>query len=216
MAERRRYSTTLRSEQTALTRRRILDAAGTLFAANGYLGTTVAAVAAAADVSVQTVYNVVGNKAALLKNVYDVTIAGDDEPISIADRPEAQAVETAATAEESLRAYAALARLLGGRTFALLTMLLAQADSGDEDLRAFVETTERQRRIGNEGTVRHVADSFGLRAGMTVEEGVDVLWVLTSPEVTDRLIRRLGWSWERYERWMGQAMCDLLLGPGRG
>ena len=86
MAERRRYSTTLRSEQTALTRRRILDAAGTLFAANGYLGTTVAAVAAAADVSVQTVYNVVGNKAALLKNVYDVTIAGDDEPISIADR----------------------------------------------------------------------------------------------------------------------------------
>ncbi|MGD9528378.1 TetR/AcrR family transcriptional regulator [Pseudonocardia sp.] len=215
MADRRRYSTTLRSEQTALTRRRILDAAGTLFAANGYLGTTVAAVAAAADVSVQTVYNVVGNKAALLKNVYDVTIAGDDEPVSIADRPEGRAIETAATAEESLRAYAALARLLGGRTFALLTMLLAQADSGDEDLRAFVETTERQRRIGNEGTARHVAENFGLRPGTTVEEATDVLWVLTSPEVTDRLIRRLGWSWERYERWLGQAMCDLLLGPGR-
>lgn len=215
MTERRRYSTNLRSEQTALTRRRILDAARGLFLAHGYPGTTIAAVAAAADVSVQTVYNVVGNKAALLKNVYDVTIAGDDEPISIADRPESIAVRTAETAEKSLRAYAALGRLLGSRTAGLLVMLQAGAAAGDPDLRAFVEVTETQRRIGNSITVGHVARTFGLREGLSEEEATDVVWVLTSPEVLDRLVRRLGWDWDRTERWLGDAMCDLLLGPSR-
>ena len=89
--EQRRYSTALRAEQTALTRRRILDAAGRLLVERGYHGTTLNGVADAAEVSVQTVYNVVGGKAALLKAVYDVTLAGDDEPVPITERPEFRA-----------------------------------------------------------------------------------------------------------------------------
>ena len=91
MPEQRRYSTVLRAEQTALTRRRILDASGRLLVERGYHGTTLNGVADAAEVSVQTVYNVVGGKAALLKAVYDVTLAGDDEPVPIIERPEFRA-----------------------------------------------------------------------------------------------------------------------------
>ena len=84
----RRYSTALRTEQTALSRRRILDAAARLFLERGYLGTTLAAVADTAGVSVQTVYNVVGSKAVLLKAVYDVTLVGDDAPAPMATSSE--------------------------------------------------------------------------------------------------------------------------------
>ena len=123
MADVRPYSSALRAEQTALTRRRILDAAGRLFAEQGYLGTTLAAVAAAADVSVQTVYNVVGGKAVLLKAVYDVTLAGDDEPVPMAQRPIVQAVVQAPDARACLARYAEMGRVLTERALPLITML---------------------------------------------------------------------------------------------
>jgi AcrR family transcriptional regulator len=44
-------------------------------------------VARRAGVSTQTVYNAVGGKPALLRAVYDVTLAGDDHPVPIAERP---------------------------------------------------------------------------------------------------------------------------------
>src|ERR1700735_324300 len=87
----RRYSSSLRSEQTALGRRRVLDAAGTLFSEHGYLGTTIAQIAAAAGVSTQSVYNMAGGKAELLKAVYDVAVAGDEEAGPMAPRPASQA-----------------------------------------------------------------------------------------------------------------------------
>src|SRR6202451_4053403 len=90
----RRYSSSLRSEQTAAGRRRILDAAGALFSEHGYLGTTIAQIAAAADVSTQSVYNMAGGKAELLKAVYDVAVAGDDEPVPMGQRPQIQGMIT--------------------------------------------------------------------------------------------------------------------------
>ena len=57
MAGPRQYSTSLRDEHTALTRRRILAAADAAFTELGYQGATLAGVARAAEVSVQTVYS---------------------------------------------------------------------------------------------------------------------------------------------------------------
>ena len=81
--EKRRYSAALRTEQMALTRGRVLEVAGRMFVEQGYLGTTLNGIAKTAGVSVQTIYNTVGGKSALLKVVYDVTLAGDDEPVQI-------------------------------------------------------------------------------------------------------------------------------------
>jgi AcrR family transcriptional regulator len=211
----RRYSTALRTEQTALTRRRILDAAGRLFVERGYLGTTLGAVAQAAEVSVQTVYNVVGGKAALLKAVYDVTLAGDDEPVPMARRPAFRAVGDAPTARACLVAYAHLGRELSERLLPLVTVLLAQAAAGDADLTAFVATIEGERAIGTGHVAAHVAERFGLRDGLDVDGAADVLWALTAPDLADRLVVRRGWGWDRFEGWLGTAMGDGLLGPAR-
>jgi AcrR family transcriptional regulator len=209
----RRYSTALRTEHAALTRRRILDAAGRLFIERGYLGTTLGAVAQAAGVSVQTVYNVVGGKAVLLKAVYDVTLAEDDEPVPMGDRPAFRAVVEAPTGRECLAAYSAVGRVLGERLFPLVTVLLAQAAAGDADLAAFVATIEGERAIGTRNVAGHVATRFGLRNGLDADAAADVLWALTAPDVADRLVVRRGWGWDRFERWLGTAMADALLGP---
>ena len=213
MTKARRYSMALRGEQTTETRRRILAAAGQLFAGRGYLGTTLAGIAEAAGVSVQTVYNLVGGKAVLLKAVYDVLLAGDDEPVPISERPQFQAMLTATDGRESLARYAELGRLIGERVLPLVTMLLAQAATGDAELRAFADTIEAERATGTSSAARHVDTRFGLREGLDVRSAADVLWTLTAPDVSDRLVIRRGWGWERYERWLGDTMADALLGP---
>ena len=55
-----------RQRKAQATRRRVLDAAETLFIRDGYATTTMAAIAGEADVAVQTVYAVFGTKRALL------------------------------------------------------------------------------------------------------------------------------------------------------
>ena len=209
----RRYSTELRTEQTAVAQRLILASAGRLFIEKGYLGTTLAAVAAAAGVSVQTVYNVVGGKPALLKAVYDVTLAGDDEPVPIGDRPNFRAMQEATDGREMLARYAGIGRQLSERVLPLVTKLLAQAASGDPDLQAFADTIEGERATGTTMMAGAISERFGLRDGLTVQDAADILWTLTSPDLADRLVNRRGWGWDKTEAWLGSVMADALLGP---
>jgi len=211
MAPARRYSTDLRSEQTAVARRLILAAAGRLFVEKGYLGTTLATVAAAAGVSVQTVYNVIGGKSAVLKAVYDVTLAGDDEPVAMSDRPAFRAMAQASSGREMLERYAGLGRQLSERVLPLVTTLLAQAATGDPDLRAFADTIEGERAAGTAAVAQAVSERFGLRDGLGITDAADILWVLTAPDLTDRLVNRRGWSWDKTEQWIGSMMADALL-----
>src|SRR5689334_14852964 len=92
---RRAYDNTRRSEQARLTRRRVLKAAHDLLVDRGPTAVTMRDVAAQAGVSPETVYKTFGTKAALIKDVYDMTLAGDDEPVPMIDRPEIQAVYAA-------------------------------------------------------------------------------------------------------------------------
>ncbi len=212
MAENRRYDSALRLAKTRQTRVRILDAARELFLADGYVGTTLDAVAARAEVSPQTVYNLVGSKATLLKAVYDVTLAGDDEPVPLVARPEFENVLEAPTARAALAAYAQVAELLWARIGPLVRVALAQAAAGDRDVRAFVETIEAERATGTHNIVRYFADRFGLRPGLTVVEGADIAWTLTSPDIVDRLVERRGWSWPRYREWLVDTVHHALFG----
>jgi AcrR family transcriptional regulator len=211
---RRSYSSALRDQQAQLTRRRVLDAALELFLADGYLGTTIDAVARRAGVSTQTVYNAVGGKPALLRAVYDVSLAGDDEPVPIAERPAFQAMLAETDGRRCLARYAGLSRQLWERAGPLVVKLLSQTAAGDADLRAFADTAEDQRATGTAVVAGHVAERFGLRSGLTVQEAADALWTLTAPEVLERLVVRRGWSLDRAEAWLADAMADALLGPG--
>src|SRR3954462_15609335 len=86
MAEGKRvYNSPLRAEQAQRTRAGVLDAATRCFLAKGYAATTMKDVAAAAGVSVQTVFGQ-GTKAALLLACVDRAVVGDDEEVPLRQR----------------------------------------------------------------------------------------------------------------------------------
>ena len=207
-----KYSSSLRDEQVRLSRGKVLDAARTLFLARGYEGTTIAAIASAARVSVQTVYNTVGTKAAVLKAVYDVALAGDDEPVAIADRPAFRAMAAETNGRRFLARFAALGREMSERVGPLLAVLLSPTGGGP-DVAAWVETIEGERAIGTANAARRLAELVPLRGGRTAQEAADVLWALTAPEMAVRLVYRRGWSWDAYENWLAEAMTDALIEP---
>lgn len=207
----RHYSSPARAEATRANRQRILDAARLLFLERGYVGTTVEAVAGRAGVSVQTIYNTVGGKAAVLKAVYDVMIAGDADPLPVVERPTGRAMLAAADGRTCLALYGRMSREIYERVGPLVAVLLTEGAAGDREVRAFIDTIENERAVGTRGIASHVASRFGLREGLGVDEAADVLWTLTSPDVVYRLVRRRRWSLERVELWLGDTLADALL-----
>ena len=206
----RRYSSDVRAEQRRATRQRVLDAARTLLVLRGYGGTTVEAIAGRAGVSVQTVYNTVGGKAAVLKAVYDTALAGDDEPVPINDRPIVRAMRAATDPRRFVALYAHLGREMFERAGPLLP-IMAEGVAGDREVRAFADKIEKERAVGTAGTAAAFHDKFGLRHGLTVADAADILWTLTSPDIAVRLIHRRGWPLDKFEAWLADAMTAALL-----
>jgi AcrR family transcriptional regulator len=200
-----------RAEQVRATRQKVLAAARDLFLRRGYTGATIEAIAKRAAVSPQTVYNVVGGKAALLKAVYDVALAGDDAPVPMIDRPLARAMLATDDPAECLWLYARMGREMAERAGPLIAVVFVQGAGRDPEVRAFVDRIERERAIGTAGVAGHLARRFGLRDGLTEAEAGDVLWALTAPELLDRFTRRRGWSLDRYQRWLATTMAEALL-----
>jgi AcrR family transcriptional regulator len=210
----RRYSSEVRAEQSRATRQRVLDAAQALLLRRGYGGATMDAIANRAGVSVQTVYNTVGGKATLLKAVYDTLLAGDDEPIPIIERPTAVAMRAASDPRRFLALYSRMGREMYERVGPLLPMVLAEGAAGGGEVRAFIDTIEHERAVGTARIAALFDERFGLRDELTVADAADILWTLTAPDIWLRLVHRRGWSPDKVEAWLAEAMAAALLPAG--
>lgn len=200
-----------RARRALETRRRILDAARDLFVSDGYGATTIQGVADVAGVAVQTVYAVFGNKRVMLAEVLDRAIAGDDRPVAVNDREWMAQVWEAPTAPARLVAYAAAVRQIldrAGDVFAAVTA----AASVDPDVVELAATSEARRREGAEAVVASVLEVGALRPGLDRTGAVDLLSLLNGPAVHQHLVRRSGWTPDRYEAWLAGAMVEQLLG----
>lgn len=89
-------------------------------------------------------------------------LAGDDEPVPMGQRPELLRIFDQPDAAATLRAYIAVGRLMYSRAGKLLGALLTDGPGADTDLKAFVNTIETERRIGNTSIVDHLERRFGL------------------------------------------------------
>lgn len=206
----RSYDASGRQEQARRTRRRIVAAATELFVDRGYAATSVASIARAAHVSPQTVYGAFGTKAALLSEAIGVAMAGDDEPVAVLDRPDAQAALTAPSPIDAATAFAAAATRLLVRAGRLLHAAEAAAAS-DPDL-------DRLRVIGHRARLtdmRRTADAFAergfLRDGVDAARAADLLWMLASPDAFRACETIRGWSPDRYEDWLADALLAFVL-----
>lgn len=200
-----------RAEGARQTRARVVQSARALFVARGYGATTIRAVAQQAGVSVETVYKLFAGKAGLFKATYDVSLAGDDQPVSMADRADIHAVLAETTGEGAARGYAQLNMSLTQRVAPLIATAL-QAKGTDPDLRAFLHTVDQQRLIGAQAFARHWHAAGLLQPHLDPTAAADTLWILTSPAILDLATSR-GWSTDQQTRWLADLLQHGLFRP---
>jgi AcrR family transcriptional regulator len=201
----------LRDAQARETRRRVVAAARELFLDQGYAATAIAAVARRAQVSPDTVYSAFGSKVALLKEVLDVVVGGDDERVALLDRTDPQAMRAEPNQRTQLAMFAAgmTAQLERVRPVDDILRSAAAVDPVAAELRADIQL--RQRRAAMRTVVSWLAAHGSLRNRMSEEEAAAIVWTLTSPEVHLMLRDTWGWSPQRYEQWLRETLTSSLL-----
>lgn len=205
---RRPYSSPARQAGAEATRRAILSTAREVFVASGYGAATIEAVAAAAGVSVPTVYAVFGSKAALLSAV--IADAGSDLDIRrLAERALKQTDPRA-----RLAAGAKVVRTIMERERALLGVL-REAGTGRPELESARRQVHEQQRSALDRAVRPLAEAGKLRAGLKPAEAAATFAAIASPECYAFFVEELGWSGVRWERWLADSAIRLLLDSGR-
>ncbi|MGC1214917.1 MAG: helix-turn-helix domain-containing protein [Micromonospora sp.] len=212
MTVKRRYESTHRQEQAQLTRRAILDAAARLFVDPGYAATPLTAIAAEAGVAIQTVYKIFGSKKALLSALVDVTVAGDDEPVPLAERQFVADIRALADARAKLARYAE--HLVETHVRQSQVMLaLAGAATADPDAAAIWRKNLDERRQGMTMFAAELASTGQLRPDHTVDTAADVLWLAMDVRNYHLLVRERGWPVERFRRWYVDTVAAALLTP---
>jgi AcrR family transcriptional regulator len=210
---RRRYDSPHRREQAAGTRRKVVAAAQPLFLEHGYAGTTMAEIARAGGVVVETVYRSFGSKAALFGAVVEAALAGGVEraELPVEERPAIAAIIAETDPVKQLGLYAATQPGIHRRAGPLLRAV-RDASALDPEVARVWRELEAQRYAGQSRMAGLLASRGALRAGLSVETASDLIWTLTSLAVHDLLVIERGWSYEQYERWLTDALTRELLG----
>jgi len=206
----RPYRSVLRDEQARLTRYAVVEAARHLFIERGYTGTTIDAVAEQAGVSRKTVFTTVGGKAALLKVAWDWALAGDDEPIAMADRPALGEVLSQTDAEVLVASWARFVCEIAARLAPLYEVLRVAART-DPDVAEVHATSERNRLGGARSFVQHLDEVGGLRPELDIDNATEVAAVLMDPMPYQRLVEDADWTMEDYAALIARMAGAALL-----
>ena len=205
----------LRQAQVAHTEERILAAATELFLADGYVATTLEAVAKHAQVGARTVYLRFGTKAALFKRVIDVAIVGDAQPVDVLGREWMQDALTAPTAAERLAASAAGSRQIMERTGALFAVA-QQAAAVEPLIAGFWQQGREQTRHVHAVFWTRMADDGLLGPGTDLAWVIDTSTILGSAETYLLITRLTGWDLDAYQDWLVTTGIRLTLSPASG
>ena len=175
---RRPYRSTARTRQREATRAAIIDAARTAFIENGYAATTIAQLAARADVSPETVYAVFGTKRDILRAV--VEWASPGVPSTDAWRTENWPVLMKAEPSQRRRLeLIADATRDVLRRVAPIDEIVRSVAASDPQIAELQNELERRRRSDLRGLVQLLAEAGPLR--VSIDDAVDLWWALFHP-----------------------------------
>jgi AcrR family transcriptional regulator len=182
------------------TRTQIADAARALFAEHGYVATTIAAIAEAADIPAQTIYSAFGSKAKILQHIaWQVagTLNIDEQHETALTQPDpVGGLRIAATIQR--RQYEAMYDVIA---------VYQEAARVDPDIEADVRLIQTNRERAFRRHIEEIAEHLG----PTIDEAVDIYLVLVLPEAYRTLVTERGWTADRYEKWLSEALIGQLL-----
>lgn len=208
----RRYDSTGRRRSAAATRSRVLEAARHLFVSQGYAATPVGAIAHRAGVSPDTVYAAVGPKPALFRELIEAALSGTDDPVAGADRDYAVRMRAEQDAVAKLAIYAEAVTTIQVR-LAPLFLALRDAASLDQQLADLWAEITARRAHNMRQLAADLATTGRIRPDLSQGEVADVVWAMNSAEFFSQLVHDRGWSPDRFQDWLLDAWCRLLLTP---
>jgi AcrR family transcriptional regulator len=206
----RRYDSSGRQAQARRSRESILVAAQRQFLEGGYAATTIAAVAAEAGVSVETIYKAFGGKPGLVRGIYDRGLDGR-EPVPAGQRAD-ELRERETDPRAIMRNWATIASEVHSVVSPIERLVRAAAASDPEMaelLQAHNDLRERRARHH----ARFLRERGYLREGVSVAQATDILWTCTSDELYDLLVTQRGWTPPRFARFLADFMINGLLPP---
>jgi AcrR family transcriptional regulator len=204
----RRYDSPRRAEQAKQTRTAVLDCAELLLLRDGFAATTIAAIASAAGVSVETIYKAFGGKPGLVRAICEKALAGEG-PVPAETRSDALQRE-ASDPRVIVRGWGRLTTEVAPRVAPILLLLRAAAAADTEmaELHAEMDARRLTRMTRN---ARTLARGGHLRAGITARQAGEVLWTYSSPELYELLVLNRRWSLSRYGEFIAEAIIAAVL-----
>lgn len=206
----RRYNSPRRAEQAAATRHEVLEAARELFVRNGYAATTVADIARAARVAVDTVYATVGRKPALLREVLETAISGTDQAVPANDRGYVALIRAAPSAREKLALYASAIVQIQSR-LAPVYLAIRDAAATDPDSAVLWAEINSRRAANMRNFAADLRATGELRQDLSDDEVADIVWGMNGAEYRVLMVGDRGWSHQRFGEFLTDAWARLLL-----
>lgn len=184
------------------TREKVVAAAGQLFVERGYLDTTMAELAAAAGVAVQTLYLSFGSKAAVLKGV--VELGGPDHPSGWLEQLRAEPDGPAALAHHVAVTTAAVER-----HHPLDAVLRAAA--ADPEPAELLAVARAAALDAHARAVDELAEKAGFTVNLSLQRATDVVATLLAPETYGLLVVEQGWTAPDWAEWaLRHLLADLF------
>jgi len=199
-----------RQRRARATRFRILDVARALFLEQGYVGTTINAIAERADVAPETVYAAFGSKRALLSQLVDLSIAGAVAASPVLEQGWVRELREEPDVRHRIRMLAHQGRLILDRR-AALDEVMRGAASADPEIAALHARGKAVRFAGQRELLRLAVGETPVAEGIDFATAVDIVYVLGSPETYRLLVIDRGWSGDQFEAWYGE-MLERLVG----
>lgn len=205
---RRRYNSSGRQAQARRNQETVLDAAQRQFLDTGYGATTVAAIAAEAGVSVETIFKAFGGKSGLVRAIYDRALRGQ-EPVSAYERSdEMRARET--DPRTIMRTWGELTTEVAARMTPIRLLIRAAAVT-DPEIAALLKDGDDERLERMRHHAEFLAERGYLRDGFTTDKATDVLYTCSSLEIYDVLVLQRGWPLPEFARFVADFMITALL-----
>ena len=204
----RRYDSSRRRQQARQTHDDILAAARTRFLTDGFAATTIAAVAAEAGVSVDTIYKTFGGKPGLVRAIHQQSLTGGG-PIDAETRSDAlQTTETDPKAV--MRGIGQLGAEVAPLVAPIL-LLIRDAATTDADMVALRAELDDQRLRRMTHNAENLANAGHLREGVTIDQAAEIMWTYSSPELYELLVIVRHWSPRRYGSFISEALGAHLV-----
>jgi AcrR family transcriptional regulator len=206
----RSYDATNRKAAARKTQEGIISAATRLFMERGYVPTTMAAIADAAGVAVDTVYASVGPKPVLFRLLIERAISGAERPVDPMDRNYVREMRAEQDAGRKLEIYAAATREIQERMAPLFAVLHAAARTDQELAQLWSDISERRAR-NMVLLAEDLASTGSVRRDLSIQDVADIVWATNASEFYALLVLQRGWSPERFEHWLADSWKRILL-----